>query len=430
MRIEALANKKVLLLGFGIEGKATLEFLKHHFPDAEVGIADQKDGPNYLEKQNVYDLAIRTPGLPKRLITIPYTTATNIFFANVNGTTIGVTGSKGKSTTAALIHAIFKAAALNSRLVGNIGKPMLEELLSVNDRISEVPGTSDIQKLGAVYVCELSSYQLDDVEYSPHISVFLNFFPDHMDYHGSVAEYWEAKKRIVARATPNDYFVYNPAYPQLAQLARETKAMAIPFVKTLPFPDTAIPLLGEHNKDNVRAAVAVAEILKITPEAIERAVRNFKPLPHRLQCLGTFHGVTFYDDAISTTPESTIKAIEALPNISAIFLGGQNRGYDFSALAETLVKYKIPNLVLFPDSGAAIAEALRKAGTVPARVLETRDMARAVEFAYAHSPAGTVCLLSTASPSYTLWKNFEEKGDLFQQLVKRLAPRENHAQTG
>lgn len=415
MKLEALVNKKVLILGFGREGKATRAFLKHYFPEMIVGAADQNDGPDYLKEQEKYDLAIRTPGIPKRLVTIPSTTATNIFFANAPGTTIGITGSKGKSTTASLIYAILKEAGLKSHLAGNIGTPLLQELIVGGSTSNNGDGGGDARH---VWVCEISSYQLDDIEYSPHISVILNLFPEHMDYHGSVNAYREAKKRIVAKATPADYFVYNPAYPELAALAETTRAKAVPFIETLPFPDSSIPLIGAHNKENVRAAATVANILGISPETVERAVRGFTPLPHRLEKVGTFSSITFYDDAISTAPESTIEAIKALPKISTIFLGGLNRGYDFSSLAETILRYKIPSAVLFPESGRAILEACVKAGVRFRHVLETSDMAEAVEFAYAHSSPGTVCLLSTASPSYTLWKNFEEKGDAFQRWVR------------
>lgn len=414
MKLEAIREKKVLILGFGVEGKATFAFLKHHFPKMAIGVADQEEGPDYLERQREYDLAIRTPGIPNHLVTIPFTTATNIFFANAPGITIGITGSKGKSTTASLIHATLKEAGLSSHLVGNIGNPMLRELSEIGEERSS--------KHDEYWVAEISSYQLNDIEYSPHISVILNLFPEHMDYHGSVNAYWEAKKRIVAKATPEDYFVYNPAYPELAALAKTTRARAVPFVETLPFPDSSIPLLGAHNKENVRAAAAAANILGVSREIMERAVRGFTPLPHRLEKVGAFSGITFYDDAISTAPESTIKAIEALPAISTIFLGGLNRGYDFSSLAETVLRYKIPNAVLFPESGRAILEACVKAGVRFRRVLETSDMAEAVKFAYTHSSPGTVCLLSTASPSYTLWKNFEEKGDAFQHWIREYDP--------
>ena len=367
-----------------------------------IGLADEKDGEGYLQKQKDYDLVIKSPGIRKELVSIPYTTATNIFFANIRGKTIGVTGSKGKSTTTSIIYDIVKQAGLRARLVGNIGNPMLLELLKSNSQDD-------------VWICELSSFQLSDIDYSPHISVILNIFPEHMDYHGNVENYYEAKKRMLAAASNMDYFVYNPAFEELRDLANKLKVQTMPFVDALPFDEKIIPLLGEHNKDNVRAAVTVAKLLKIDDKAIEAGVKNFKPLSHRLELVGTFKGITFYDDAISTTPQSTIKAIEALENIGTIFLGGQDRGYNFTQLIDVVVNKKIPNVVLFPNSGGKMGEGLK--GKVK-NILETESMQEAVRFAYQHTPAGSICLLSCASPSFSLWKNFEEKGDSFQEFVK------------
>lgn len=407
MKVSELATKKrILILGFGKEGHASLKFLKTAVPGGEFGTADKKDGPDYLLRQRSCDLVIKSPGIPKQLVSAPYTTATNIFFANTQGMTIGVTGSKGKSTTASLIYAILKEAGMRVFLVGNIGKPALDALAT--ERGS-----------GRTYVYELSSYQLADIAYSPHISVMTNFFPEHMDYHGGVEEYWKAKKRILAYAGKSDFFVYNPAYPRLVQLGKETRARAIPFVDELPFGKGRIPLLGEHNRDNVRAAVTVANILHIPVKILERAVARFHALPHRLEFVGTYRGISFYDDAISTTPQSTIAAIDSFANVGAIFLGGQNRGYDFSLLARRISERQIPVIVLFPDSGTAICEALTSVSYAPVHLLETSNMGEAVRFAYSHTPKGSVCLLSTASPSYSVWKNFEEKGNLFAQFVRQ-----------
>ncbi|OFZ36378.1 MAG: UDP-N-acetylmuramoylalanine--D-glutamate ligase [Bacteroidetes bacterium RIFCSPHIGHO2_02_FULL_44_7] len=358
-------------------------------------------------------MVIKTAGMPKRLVNQTYATATNIFFANSRGTIIGVTGSKGKSTTASLIYEMLKAGGLDVKLVGNIGIPMLDEL--------RAPESS-----GRFYVCELSSYQLEDLKYSPHIGVFINFFPDHLDYHGGLEAYFNAKKNIVAYATPKDYFVFNPDYDRLVRLSLETRAQTLTLIDTLPFSENAIPLLGKHNVLNVRAAVTAARLVGVSDEVIEKAVRNFKALPHRLENVGTVRDVTFYDDAISTTPESTIAALEALATsrgkVGTIFLGGTDRGYDFRELARVLVAKGIRHIVFFPESGVRILEALRQtSGGESIEVFQTREMRDAVVFAYQKTVSGSICLLSTASPSYSLWKNFEEKGDLFQRFVKESA---------
>lgn len=407
MKLEELKKyRKILILGYGKEGQATEKFLKKFIPLAEVGIADKKFSSDYLRKQEEYDLIIRSPGISKGLITKPYTTATNIFFANVDNLVIGVTGSKGKSTTVSLIFDILKQAGKRVRLIGNIGRPMLDEL-------SKGVNKDDI------FVCELSSYQLDDVKYSPQIAVVLDLFPEHMNYHGNIQNYYNAKKNIITKLTDADYFIYNPKSLELKSWIKETTAKAIPFEKDIPIEDKDIPLLGEHNRKNIMAAVTVAHLLKIDDKNITEAIKKFQPLPHRLQKVGRFKGITFYDDAISTTPDSTMAAINSLKNIGTIFLGGEDRGFDFNNLVEMIIDYKIANVILFPDSGNKIYQLIEAKKIKKLNLLKTKDMEEAVKFAYKYTAPGKICLLSNASPSYSLWKNFEEKGDLFQFLVKK-----------
>ncbi len=407
MKIEELKKyKKILIAGYGKEGEVTERFLKQYVPDAVIGITDIKDGLNYLDKQDEYDLVFRTPGVKKELLKGSYTTGTNIFFANVSNITIGVTGTKGKSTTASLICEILKDGGKKVRLVGNIGKPMIGELLREIDQ-------------GEVFVCELSSYQLDDIRYTPHISVIVSLFPEHMNYHGSVTKYYEAKKNIITHAKQSDYFVYNPRFPELLKWANTAVCKAVPFIKRVPF-EVVSNLIGQHNQDNIRGAVTVAKILNIPDDIVKKSLQHFRPLPHRLQFVGEYKDIMFYDDAISTTPESTIAAIEALENIGTLFLGGLDRGYDFELLTSKLKQFKIQNIVLFPDSGAKIKKLIKKGLDYNPLIFETDNMKEAVKFAYKNTPQKSICLLSNASPSYSIWKNFEEKGDEFQKYVKIL----------
>jgi len=177
--------------------------------------------------------------------------------------------------------------------------------------------------------------------------------------------------------------------------------------------------LGDHNKENIQAALTAADLFHISKDDIIKALKTFKPLLHRLENVGTFHDITFYDDAISTTPESTIAALQTLKNVGTLFLGGEDRGYDFSVLVNTIAEKGIQNIVLFPDSGEKIRILLKsKSGYLP-QICETKDMEAAVQFAFTHTKKKSICLLSTASPSYSVWKNFEEKGDLFKLYVRR-----------
>ncbi|RJR29777.1 UDP-N-acetylmuramoyl-L-alanine--D-glutamate ligase [Candidatus Microgenomates bacterium] len=405
MKIADLKNKKILIVGRGKEGTDALRFLKQKLPDAVIKNVDQTDGLNYLAHQADFDIAIKSPGIKKELLQIPYTSATNLFFGEVRGVTIGVTGTKGKSTTASLIAAVLQKAGKKAYLVGNIGTPMLGQLL-----VSNSPDD--------YFVCELSSYQLADIDASPHISVMINLYPEHMDYHGSVDAYWQAKKNIVKFVSEKDFLIYNDRFSELQKLAQETKIQTIAFPHEMPFSLQTQLLVGKHNYDNMCAAFTVCDLLKVPHAIIKAAFESFQPLPHRLEKIGTYKGIIFYDDAISTTPESTIVALETLDNVATLFLGGQDRGYDFSALAKTISEKKIKNIVLFPDSGANIKKAFDAFPKAQLNILETESMHDAVAFAFKNTPQGAICLLSSASPSYSLWKNFEEKGDEFQRAVK------------
>ena len=263
MNISNLHNKHILIAGYGIEGRATKTFLETYVPSAHITITDSSDGADYLVKQADYEVVIKTPGIPGRDITVPYTTATNIFFANLptGAQTIGVTGSKGKSTTTSLIYHILKAAGKKVKLVGNIGIPMLRAF--------------DPTDVNTIYAIELSSYQLADIMYSPHIAVIVSLFLEHIPYHGTVEKYYEAKRNIVTHLSSNDYYIYNPSYPQLADWAAESKAQALPY--QINIPKTISKLIGPHNADNIRAAYTVSQLFHISDDIFKSYPRSSPP---------------------------------------------------------------------------------------------------------------------------------------------------------
>lgn len=401
-RFKMLPAQSIAIIGYGVEGKETHNYLKKYYPGYALGIIDQQDGPDYLDRQADYDIAIKTPGIPKEEITIPYTTATNIFFSHVKGEyrTIGITGTKGKSTTSSLIHALCVAAQKDTYLLGNIGQPLLS--LFVQDK----PLGRD-----AYLVLELSSYQLDDCEYSPDCAVVLNLYSDHMSYHGSIERYHEAKRAIVAHQYASDaFFCLNGS----KACAWDTKAQHH-IVEDCIVPKD-IALLGDHNIANICVAKAVNDYFKCASDQQYReVVSNFKPLPHRLNNIGEFKGITFYDDALSTTPESTIAALEALEGVHTILLGGEDRGYDFERLVDVLIDKKVQNIVLFPETGKRIKPLLPS----NVNVFETNSMEEAIQWVYTVTQSGGICLLSTASPSFSLWKDYKEKGTKFREFVAR-----------
>lgn len=400
-RFNLLGIETVLIAGFAREGKTTKDFLQKHYPKIKITTTDQENGSNYLEVQKDVDLVIKTPGIPKKLITRPSTTATNLFLSRVENITIGITGSKGKSTTASLVYHILKTAKKPVRLLGNIGKPMLSELDTISPK--------------EILVLELSSYQLDDIKQSVNIAVVTNLFPDHLPYHDGLSNYYNAKRNITTLQRPGDVFIYNHKFPLLRQWAKQTLSNPQPFVSTIPITEKNIPLIGKHNVDNIKAATTVAHLLNVKDSVIKKAVQSFESLPHRLQPLGQFKDIYFYDDAISTTPESTIMAIKSLRNIDTILLGGTDRGYDFKDLEKVIIKHKIKNVVLFPDTGNRMF-----VNNKDLNILRTTTMKAAVAFAYNNTAPGHICLLSTASPSFSLWKNYEDKGADFAKWVKEL----------
>lgn len=401
-RFRMYGMRSALILGYGREGHATENFLRAHFPHVAIGTADKEDGEDYLSKQKEYDIAIKTPVIPKELVTAHYTTATNLFFSEVPAQqVIGVTGSKGKSTTSKLIYEMLKKGGNNVRLVGNIGVPALQELL-------DAPAVRD-----ELFVFELSSYQLDDLDVSPHVAVVTSLFPEHLDHHGSLEAYYSAKRNILRFQQADDAFIYAEGFTLLDAWAEEAQGTVL-LPEHVPFEVDNPSLKGEHNLSNVRLAYTVAKMFGVSQEEAKLAVDGFAGLPHRLEPVGVFKGIEFFDDSISTTPESAIAGVRALLNVDTIILGGVDRGYDFTELEKELRTQGIRNVILFPESGEHML-----ASEEGFTILHTQSMDEAVQFAYAHTEEGKACLLSPSAPSYNLFTNFEERGEAFKQAVKK-----------
>ncbi|TSC63336.1 MAG: hypothetical protein G01um101493_446 [Microgenomates group bacterium Gr01-1014_93] len=362
----------ILILGIGREGKSALEFLKKNLPDLEIGTADQKISKNYLDKLEDCDVIIKSPGIPYlpevkkakengKIIS----SSTQIFFDLCKGKIIGVTGTKGKSTTASLIFEVLKAAGFNVFLVGNIGQPALELL----GKISE----------NSWVVYELSSFQLTDLSRSPHIAVITNIYPEHLDWHDNFEDYKKAKENIFKYQTKDDFLI--------------------------------------KDKDGVSAAKAVAQIFKIPEEIIEKAIKNFKPLPHRLEYIGEFKGIKFYNDSLSTIPQATIYALDKLgDDIQTLIAGGFDRGIDYEVLGPAIAKSGIKSLILFPETGEKIWQAVEKAGGQQEK-FNVNSMEEAVKLAFEKTSKGKICLLSPAAASFNMFKDYADRGDQFKKFV-------------
>jgi len=412
MKLNELKDKRILIFGFGREGRDTFKFLRKLFPGKKIGIADRSNevkkpdrntmlhlGKNYLAAIGKYDTVVKSPGIPFKILprsaVKKIITQTEIFFNNCRGRIIGVTGTKGKSTTAALIYRILKDGKVKVHLAGNIGKPVLNLLFSDTPR--------------NVYVYELSSHQLYNLRKSPHVAVFLNVYPEHLDYYKSFKEYANAKANICLWQTENDYLIYNSQNEIVKNIAKKSKA-------------EKIQIKGEYYELDTAAARAVARIFKIPDRIINKSIKKFKHLPHRLELVGTFKGITFYNDALATIPEATISAINKLGDkVETIILGGFDRNIDFRKLAEKVLVSKIKTMIFFPTTGEKIWKTIvrqnkKKKGF---NRFFVNNMEEAIRLAYQHTGKGKICLLSTASASFGIFKDYKEKGDLFKKYVKK-----------
>ncbi len=421
MTLEDLKDKKILILGLGKEGLSTLSFLRKKYPKQTIGVADQNDqqdlpkddklelhfGKDYLKAIDKYDVVFKSPGINLKDQSSKITSQAEIFLEFKGDKIIGVTGTKGKSTTSSLIYKILKDANFKVELVGNIGKAPFDYL--------------DEKYKDYFFVYEFSSFQLQNVKTSPHIAVLLNIYHEHLDYHGNFETYKKAKENITKYQNKKDYLIFNSDSKEVVEIAQRSKAIKIPFSESEK--ETVIfetDLKGKFNLNNIKAAVKVAKIFKVGNEKITESVKLFKPLKHRLQFVGMHKGIEFYNDSIATIPQATIAALNALsPNVNTLVVGGLDRGLDFSQLAKKIVEEKIENLIIFPQTGKKI---LDKIGGENYAINQyfVSDMAKAIKIAASVTRKGKICLLSPAAASYNLFRNFEDRGQQFIDEVNKL----------
>lgn len=362
----------ILILGFGREGQASYLFLKKYFSEDQIGTVDQKDGKNYLDKIKSYDIIIKSPGIPylPEIITAKedgkiITTSTQIFFDIFPGQIIGVTGTKGKSTTASLIYEVLKSGGLSVYLAGNIGKPALDILADLKE--------------DDIVVYELSSFQLADLTKSPHVAVITNIYQDHLDWHGSLENYRSAKENIFKYQGEGDFLI--------------------------------------RDKSGAEAAKEVAKMFNIPEEIVDRAITNFKPLPHRLEFVAEKNGIKFYNDSLATNPHATIHGLKILGDeVETLIAGGFDRGVDYSILGPIIANSQIKNLILFPVTGEKIRQAVQNAGGTQEK-FDVDSMEEAVKKAFKVTSPGKICLMSPASASFNMFKDYADRGEQFKKLV-------------
>jgi UDP-N-acetylmuramoylalanine--D-glutamate ligase len=364
------------------------------------------------------DLLIKSPGIRAdhpllRAATrngVPVTSSTALFLERARDAglaVIGVTGSKGKSTTATLIHKTLEAAEIPTALVGNIGRSALDIL---EDAVSNRP----------VIVVEMSSYQTLDLTVGPSVAVITRLFPEHLDWHGNVEAYYAAKLKIAATQKPDDVTIWNAMDPELAGRVPLGPARHVPFGSgPLRFSEAGMKLRGPHNRLNASAALAAAELFGALPSHLESVLQSFGGLPHRLEDLGIKSGIRWINDSLATAPEAAVAALDAFGGEVATYIGGgTDRGFDFTPLAQALVWRAMPNIILLPPGGAAILAAITAIDPgAAANVRSVGDLAEAVAVAGRCTPEGATVLFSPASPSYGVYKNFEDRGNIFRGFV-------------
>ncbi|MBA3808161.1 MAG: UDP-N-acetylmuramoyl-L-alanine--D-glutamate ligase [Solirubrobacterales bacterium] len=445
MRFSELDGASIGVWGAGREIGSFARQLARRLPSAQIVAAafDSPPGPAELkmlgspaprivgaaeavEAMSGCALVVRSPGVSSYrpelqalgAAGVPVTTATALWLAERGGArVIGITGTKGKSTTAALAFHLARAAGCDVRLAGNIGVPAL-------DLLDEQPTE--------VVVLELSSYQIADLKQGPEVALLTNLFREHTDWHGSEERYRADKLRLlglpgvhaaVLNARDARLAELTPATPELHRYGlregwdladdgglarREEAALAA----------TELPLRGEHNALNLCGALTALEAIGVELPPLAPALADFAALPHRLQPILERDGVSWVDDSISTTPESSVAALTSFADSDVVLIaGGQDRGQEYGDLARALQESGA-TVIGVPSTGTSIVEAALAAGVAPACAREAGDLAAAVALAGELVAAGGVVLLSPAAPSYDHYRDFEQRGERFRELAE------------
>lgn len=416
-----LRGKRILILGFGREGRSSLAFIRENLPDTVVGVADGNanvlagleeshdvktySGRNYLDAVNDYDIVLKTPGISLKDRDVDFskiTSQTDLFLEEFHDRVIGVTGTKGKSTTSSLIDHLLKESGRESFLVGNIGVPVFD----VIDKLTQ----------NSIIVFELSAHQLQFIHRSPHVGILLNVFEEHLDHFGTLDAYKNAKLNIVRKMGEGDWAVTRN---ELSFDLADSSAHIIDYeYYDFGVDWENIPLKGEHNRLNVNAALCACYACGIPVDELIPHLYTFRPLEHRQELVGTFGGVTFYNDSISTIPQAAIAAVETIKNVKFLLLGGYDREIDYSPLVEYLMKNKVEHLLFTGNAGKRMMSMLENTG-YQGDMTTFANLPEAFSIIRKKAKQGDVCLLSPAAASYDQYRNFEERGRIFKELAEK-----------
>jgi UDP-N-acetylmuramoylalanine--D-glutamate ligase len=451
MDLMELKDKRVLVVGLGKSGVASALFLKAH--GARVTVSDTKSGdelrneiPALLDHgitvetgghgERTFrgqDLIVVSPGVPVDAPLLVQARAMGeavigeieLAAKFLPGPIVAITGSNGKTTTTTLTGEILAAGGVPTLVGGNIGTPAI----SLVERTR--PET--------VIVLEVSSFQLETIQtFRPKVAVVLNVTPDHLDRHRTFEAYGDAKARMFENQTGEDFAVLNEDDPTCVAMAARTRAQVFWFSRhkevkqgawvrggNIVFRDgsqqreimqvSEIPLKGAHNLENVLAAVCAGALMGCSPEKIRQAVRDFKAVEHRLEFVATIRGVDYYNDSKATNVDATIKALESFPANIHLILGGKDKGSDYTVL-NNLLRQRVKRVYTIGAAAAKIESQVKDVEVVHAETLES-----AVRKANAVAQSGDVVLLAPACASFDQFKNYEQRGQVFKQIVQTLS---------
>lgn len=440
---QKLNGKKIGILGFGKEGKSTYEFLKKYGENISITILDENEllqeneklkqdksvqiitGEHYLDYLNDFDCIMKSPGISlknRKVDTAKITSQIELLLEVNRQNVIGVTGTKGKSTTSTLIYEMIKSQNDNVLFMGNIGTPVFERLEKCDEKTQ--------------IVIEMSSHQLEFLRKSPHMSIILNIFEDHLDHAGTIEHYQECKMNIARYQDENDILIYCSDNENLNKLIKKHNFLGKKYCVNMEdqaadtymrenwvyfkgnkIYDANSPrkLLGKHNLKNIMVALTVGKLLNLEEQKMKKTIEAFEPLPYRLEKIAEKNGITYYVDVLATIPEATICSIETLQNVNTLIFGGLDRGINYQEFINYLQNADIEHFICMPTTGTNIGKTLPKE-----KVYFVETLKEAVILADEITKENTICLLSPAAASYEQFKNYQEKSDKFKEYIANL----------
>lgn len=452
-----LENKKIGILGLGAENLSLVKYLLEHnyqnitildakvvpelqekLPEVDITKIKTFFGEDYLSHLKGFDVIFRTPGISYLTNEIQaaknqgteISSQTKLFFKLCPCPIIGVTGTKGKGTTSTLIYNILKRAGRDVYLGGNIGNAPIEFLDQLTPQ--------------SLVVLELSSFQLHDLDQSPHIAVILNITSDHLDVHKDNAEYVSAKANIVKHQNATDFACINEDYLTSFEFASLTKGQVFWFsrkksvdqgvwiknkeqviwqknevIETI-IETKDIFIKGEHNWENIAAASLVAKLCEINTSLIAESIRDFKGLEHRLELIRELDGVKYYNDSFSTNPDTAIAAIKSFDDPIILIAGGSEKNADYDELGQAISQSTVKVLIVIGQTGSRIKEATQKYKSDLKIIDNCLDLSEVMAVATKESNSGDIVLLSPASASFDWFENYKDRGRKFKEKVLNL----------